>query len=84
MNAYEKIISAVETAASNPKTALLVSAAVGTTGFTSFYDLMKEGMAFASLGIAVLTGAVVLTYQILKTYRLWKAIVRNLPEPKDE
>lgn len=84
MNAYEKISSVIESVASSPKGALLISSGVGVTGITSLYDLMKEGMTFAALGISVLTGAVVLTYQILKTYRLWKAIVRNLPEPKDE
>lgn len=81
MNAYEKVIGAVETVASNPKVALGVSS---VTGGISLYDYFKEGLSVSTMLVALLTGLVVLAYQLMKTYRMWRAMTRDLPEPKDE
>lgn len=81
MNVFEKASSAVETVASNPKVALVVS---GVTGTISFYDYFKEGLSITTMVVALLTGLAVLAYQLMKNYRMWRAILRDQPTPKDE
>ena len=72
MKDAESARSVVEAVASNPK---VVAATIGSGFFTSAatnLGVIQGWLSVVSMGIATLTGLVVLVYHVIKTIRLWR------------
>lgn len=74
--------STIEAIASSPKVATTVATATASIGAATKLELIKGVLSIASMTIALLTALVVLTYQLIKLARYWRAPA-DQPEPKD-
>lgn len=83
MSEHENVLQAVEAAASNPKIATAVAAATTAAGGALKLELIQSVIGTISLGIGMMTGAVVLAIQLIKLVRVWKAWKADSPEPED-
>lgn len=80
---WQSAVQAVEHAASNPKVATAFAAGTAAAGGALKLDLVQSVIGTLSLGIGMLTGAVVLGIQLIKLIRVWKAWQADAPEPED-
>lgn len=72
----------VETIASSPKVATAVATTTASIGAAAKLELIQGVLSIASMAVALLTALVVLTYQLIKLMRYWRAPA-DQPEPKD-
>lgn len=72
-NGIELASSAVESIASSPKVATAVAAGTASLGAAAQFELIQGVLSIASMTAALLTSLVVLTYQLIKLVRYWRA-----------
>jgi len=80
---WHGVVQAIDSAASNPKVATAFAAGTAAAGGALKLDMVQSVIGTMSLGIGMLTGAVVLGIQLIKLIRVWKAWKADAPEPED-
>ncbi len=83
ISVWQSVTQTAEAVASSPKVATFSTAATVAAGGALKLDLIQNVMGTISIGIGILTGAVVLAIQTIKLFRVWRAWQDNAPEPKD-
>ncbi|UGQ44982.1 hypothetical protein [Massilia endophytica] len=82
MNEPEIVRTAVE-AASNPKVATGVAAAVTSAGAAAKLDLIQGWLSTATMSIGLVTAGVVLAIQLIKLARTWRAYRKDERENEE-
>lgn len=72
-NGIDLVGSTVETIASSPKVATAVATTTASIGAAAKLELIQGVLSIASMAVALLTALVVLTYQLIKLVRYWRA-----------
>jgi predicted RND superfamily exporter protein len=72
MQEPENVRSAIEAAASNPKTAAAVAASTTAIGAATKLEALQGWLSVVSMGVGIATALVVLGIQLIRLEKAWR------------
>ena len=80
MQEPENVRSAIEAAASNPKTAAAVAASTTAIGAATKLEALQGWLSVVSMGVGIATALVVLGIQLIRLEKAWRERARETKE----
>lgn len=84
MQESENVRSALEAAASNPKTATLVAAGTTAIGAATRLEAIQGWLSVASMAVGIVTALVVLGIQLIRLEKAWRERMQGSKSGEDE
>jgi predicted RND superfamily exporter protein len=80
MQEPENVRSAIEAAASNPKTAAAVAASTTAIGAATKLEALQGWLSVVSMGVGIATALVVLGIQLIRLEKAWRERAQQAKE----